>query len=245
MSKAEKKLWLIFFIFLIGNAGLWLVLRQTQAKWMNVPPVPGKNAVYASALGDGKFAYRSLGIMLQNLGDTGGRSTSLHEYDYDALGRWFFLMDSLDHRSNYLPYVAAYYYGALEGEPDKLRNVVKYLHAVGLSIKNEKWRWLAHAVHLARFKMNDLNLSYSMAKELAALADEPGADLPNWARQMPAFVLNQQGEKEAAYQLMLEILSSVGDKLHPNEINHTRGYICEQILTPEEAKDNPICQGDF
>ena len=44
---------------------------------------------------------------------------------------------------------------------------------------------------------------------------------------------------------MLEILASVGDKLHPNEVNHTRAYMCEDILTPEEAIKNPLCQGDF
>jgi hypothetical protein len=245
MKRLQITLWAFFGLAIIAQAALWMNVREVQSRWLNVPPVPSDTAINASALSDDQFAYRSVSIMLQNLGDTGGRTTSLKDYNYDKLAQWFYLARRLDDKSSYVPYIAAYYFGALEGYPEKLRPLVKYLYEVGNDNKNEKWRWLAHGVYLARFRMEDLDTAYGMALDLAALADRPDSDMPNWARQMPAFILNAKGDKEAALAIMLEIISSVGEKLHPNEINHTRGYICEQIFTPEEAEKNELCQGDF
>lgn len=239
----EHKLWLCFALIFSLNLVLWQFTRPRQEVWINVPPVPTEQSVALSSLGDLQFAYRSLSVMLQNLGDEGGRMTPLRDYNFPDLGRWFFLMDRLDSRSNYIPYIAAYYYGAVNGDEvaEKLRPVVDYLHAVGSSDEGEKWRWLAHAVYLARFKMHDLDYALSMARELSAMGFRRLDDMPPWTRQMPAFVLNAKGDKQAALALMMGLLSSVGDKVHPAEVNHTRGYICEQILTPEEAAKFPLC----
>jgi hypothetical protein len=245
MKTQQITVWIIFTVMLIAQAGLWITLRETQAQWLNVPPVPSDSAVRASALGDEQFAYRSIGIMLQNLGDTGGRVTSLKDYNYTDLGKWLDLTYRLDPKSSYMPYIVSYYFGAVDGYPEKLPPIISYLYKAGMSSHGESWRWLAHAVYLARFKMQDLDKAYEMALDLAAIANKPESKLPNWARQMPAFILNAQGDKQAALAIMLEIISSVGEKLDPNEINHTRGYICEQILTPAEAAKNKLCEGDF
>lgn len=245
MKKQLLTLWAVFLIVMIVQGGLWFSVRKVQAEWLNVPPLPSDSAVEAAAFGDRQLAYRSIGIMLQNLGDTGGRVTALRDYNYDMLTKWLYLTSRLDRESSYTPYIAAYYFGGLSDTTEKLRPLVKYLHNIGNSPEGEKWRWLAHAVYLARYRVEDMDMAHKMAVDLAALANRPDSEMPNWARQMPAFILNQQGEKEAALIIMLEILSSVGDKLHPNEVNHTRGYICENILSPEEAKKTDLCDGDF
>ena len=97
-----------------------------------------------------------------------------------------------------MPYIASFYFGALDDTTEKLRPLIHYLYEVGNAAEGEKWRWLAHAVYLARFKLQDLDLAYKMALDLAALANQDGSDLPNWARQMPAFILNAKGDKQAA-----------------------------------------------
>lgn len=246
MTGARHKIvWLFLALALCAQFVLWTSVRKVHAEWINVPPVPSQTAILASAIGDPQLAYRSIGVMLQNLGDMDGKSRSLKEYNYDDLALWFDITKLLDARSDYMPYIASYYFGALDGEPEKLAPLVNYLYRVGNSAEGQKWRWLAHAVYLARFKLENLDLAYKMALDLAALANAPDSTLPNWARQMPAFILNAKGEKEAALAIMVEIISSVGDKLHPNEINHTRGYICEKILSPQEAANNPLCEGEF
>lgn len=237
-------LWCALALLLAGNFFIWKAIRPVQVEWLNVPNPPPYSAVQRNFLGDSIFAYRSLALMIQNMGDMGGRVTPLRGYDFDALVQWFSLMSRLDSRSDYIPYVAAFYFGSVNGEgaQEKLRPLVAYLRDVGTSREGIKWRWLAHAIHLARFKLKDLDYAYDMAEDLAEIALDPATDLPHWARQMPAFVLKDLGEKEAAMALMLSILSSEGEELHPAEVNHTRDYICQQILTGEEAARLPLCQ---
>lgn len=243
MSRQEIRLWVIFAGMFLLLCGVWSLTRERQAEWINVPPVPSRASVLTMFLGDEEFAYRSLGVMLQNLGDMGGRVTPLRDYNFPRLAQWFFLMQGLDARSDYVPYLAAFYFGAANGDGigEKLGPLVHYLQQAGSSPEGEKWRWLAHAIYLARFKMNDLDYAYEMALDLSAIGYKR-KDLPHWTRQMPVFILNAQGNKEEALAMMVSILASVGDKLDPSEVNFTRGYICEQILTPDQAASNPICQ---
>jgi hypothetical protein len=51
---------------------------------------------------------------------------------------------------------------------------------------------------------------------------------------MPAFLLNAQGDKQAARALIEEMLGSA-DELHPNEVNFMKGYLVEQLgVSPQE-----------
>ena len=243
-NKATRNLWLLFAFAFCLNCIVWIVTRDKQVQWINVPPVPPLSIAALPALGDFQLAYRTLGVTIQNLGDEGGQVTPLVDYDFNRLGQWFHVMDRLDPQSDYIPYLASFYFGAVRGgeAKKKLRPVAEYLYKAGQSSEGQKWRWLAHAVYLARFKLDDLDWAYKMSLELSDLARNERPDLPHWARQMPAFILNEQGEKEAALNMMIGILSVAGEDIHPSEVNHTRYYICEKILTADQAKAFPLCQ---
>ncbi|MGH1404528.1 MAG: hypothetical protein ACRBDL_09810 [Alphaproteobacteria bacterium] len=217
---------------------IWFAMRDERVVWGNVPPAPSIEFASSYGLGDHSFSYRINGLMIQNLGDTGGRVTSLKDYDYDRLTEWFFLQDSLDHKSSFIPYLASYYFIGLQ-EPEKYRPVLDYLEVAAGHGEGEKWRWLVQAVFFARFRLNDLDKALELAH---SLADTKNDDVPGWVRQMPAFVMTQKGEKEAAYALMVEILKTSADKMHPNEVNAMKAYICDRILDAERAKTNSLCQ---
>jgi len=242
MPALERTVWIILIVALIGNIGLWLLTKNYKSKWANVPPAPTKLAASGAGLGDSTFAYRSYGIMLQNMGDSGGRVTSLRDYNYDNISDWFMLLHSFDQTSNFVPYIASYYYGGLDKHTERLNPLVDYLAIAGNSTEGEKWRWLAQAAYLARFKVEDLDRALELARQLAVL-DNP--KIPGWAKHMEANVLNARGEKEASYQLLVSILRDKGDQMPIAEVNATRAYICEQILTPEQVKENPLCEGEF
>lgn len=235
---ARHKLWFILIVAVMLNLASWLSVRKISTKWLNVPEVPALNTAIGFGLGDAQLAYRQIGIMIQNLGDTGGRSTPLKAYNYDRLGQWFFLVDKLDPKSHFMPFIAAYYFANVD-DSQKLSNVVDYLAVVGQRPGQERWRWLAQAVYIARWQMKDLDKALALSKILASL-NEP--DLPLWTKQMPAFVLNAKGNKEEAAAVMMEILKSSVDKIHPNEVNHTKDYICTRILTEKEAEKTSLCQ---
>ena len=227
--------------FLLNVIG-WLGVRYEQTVWMNVPPAPSPQSAVYAGIGDKQFSYRMIGIMIQNLGDAGGRVVALKDYNYDALTDWFYVEDYLDSHSNYIPYLASYYFAASQ-DPEKFRPVLSYLEEVGKRPEKQKWRWLAQAAYIARFHLHDYDKALQLANELANL-DVKG--LPVWAKRMPAFVMTAMGEKQAAYALLIETLKTEGDQMQPTEVNALKYYICQKILEKDEAKRNPLCEGiDF
>ena len=134
--------------------------------------------------------------------------------------------------------MAAYYFGALEEETQKLDHVIDYLAEQGQLNYPQKWRWLAQAVYLAKYKQQDL----PKALHIANLVTDLKTDVAPWARQLPAFVQLNMGAKQAAYEIMARILVTEGGKLHPNEVNEMVNFICTRALEPAEASKNPLCQ---
>lgn len=212
------------------NIAFWFGAHETFAQWGNVPPVPTRNGAQIMTLGDEQFSYRFGAITLQNLGNSGGRVTAVKDYDYRRLGQWFWLLNDLDPASNHVPMMAAYYFGATQN-PEDVAVVVEYLATVGQNPAGNKWRWLVHAVFLARHRMDNLPLALDLAYILSRM--QPVGDvMPAWARQMPAFVLAEQGEKQSARKLIEEILMTATG-LHPNEVNFMRDYLVEELGVPE------------
>lgn len=232
--------WLFLLAAFALQCVVWTQLRHKDAQWANVPPPPSARGAAVAFLGDEQLAYRAIGITLQNLGDSGRRVTPFDKYHYDRLGRWFHIMDELDPASNYMPLLAAFYYSAVK-DPVKLNNVIDYLAEVGQRPQSHKWRWLAQAVYLARFKQGDLARAEELAEILAGMY-RPG--MPAWVVQMPIFIQLQQEDREAAYNLAISLLRDESGNMHPNEIIFMKSYICERILNPEEVMRNPLCE-DF
>lgn len=231
-------LYIFLTIAIALNVAFWLHAKKIIPAWDNVPPVPSATSATFSMLGDTGAAYRLLGYTLQNLGNTGGKYESLKSYNYETLEKWFFVTRSLDPRANFVPFLASYYFGAVEDAPDKIPHVTKYLAEAGADPYPQKWRWLAQAVYLARFREQNLEKALLLANKLASLP----TDLPPWAKQMPAFVNMAMGNKQASYELMVRMLKTEGDKLSANEINAMLEYICKRTLTEAEALENPLCQ---
>jgi hypothetical protein len=188
--------------------------------------VPTKNGARMMTLGDTQFAYRFGAITLQNLGDGGGRVTPIKDYDFPMLGKWFWLLNELDPASNHVPMVASFYFGATP-IPKDVAVVVNYLAQVGQNPIGNKWRWLAHAVYLAQYRMDDQNLALDLAYKLTRM-QPVGDNLPIWARQMPAQVLKKIGEKDAARNMMRDMLTD-DTPLRPDEIQTMRAYMHDQL----------------
>lgn len=223
------------FIFLILNISFWLHTKDIQNSWSNVPFAPSKNIAALNFGGDNQLAYRVYASVLQNSGSVDGKDISLKKYNYNILKDWFFLSHELDSRSDVVPLLAAYYYGGIN-DPEKLSHILDYLLLVGRSSEGEKWRWLGHAVYIARHQMQDNDKALELAY---LLASNKSPDLADWARQMPAFILNDQGNNDLAYKIMLNLLISNADTLHPNELFFMQEYICTQILPSMEMISPP------
>ncbi len=236
---SEKKISIALFFVLSVNFLFWFALRDVQTQWGNVPPAPKKCFASVYGLGDKEFAYRINSLMLQNLGDTGGRVTALKDYDYNKLTDWFFLQDKLDSVSDYIPFLASFYFSGSQ-DPEKFRPVLEYLKMVGTRPYGTKWKWLVQGIFFARHKLNDLDKALELAN---LLAKTKNTDVPAWVREMPAFVLNEKGNKREAYGLLVATLKANMDKMSKEEVNATRIFICRQVLDSSEAKGDPLCEG--
>ena len=238
MTKQLSLSYAVLFVVLCINIAVWMPLKNQRATWLNVPPAASDFSASVIGFGDKQFAYRALSIVIQNLGDSGGRVVSLTDYNYDRLGDWFFMLSRLDPKSNFVPMMAAYYFGSTS-DSSQLTPLIAYLEHVGTSVEGEKWRWLAQAAYLARFGQDDLDEALRLAHKLAAL-DIP--NMPIWAAQMPAFVSIQRGEKEAALEMMMALLREEQDNMHPNEINFVAHTICHRLLEPDQWEGYPFCK---
>ena len=232
-------LWICFFIALALQVALWISVRDVRISWGNVPPVPSTAAMKMQALGDTQMAYRMAALMLQNLGNTNGYTAKFEEYDYERLMGWFERAGALDARSDMLALLAAYYFSAAES-PVQLRLVINYLAKAGDSGDGQKWRWLAQAVYLARFRLNDNELALSLARKLAAL-DNPA--MPPWTRRMPAIILSDLGQEDAAYNMMREMLREGADTLPSSEVNVMLDYICTRFQNIPPHDKEVFCKG--
>jgi hypothetical protein len=203
-SPGRRRGRLLLLLALLAHGALAWHHRGLQAGWSGVPEPPPAALAPLLTLGDEQLLYRSASFGLQNMGDGGGRTTPLRDYDYARLEAWLGLLDRLDPQASYAPTLAGLYFGQTP-EPEDLRRIVRYLTAVGARDPTRHWRWLAHAVYLARHRLHDLPLALEVARHLAGLA---GAEAPLWVRQMPAFALAEVGEREAARDLLETILAS-------------------------------------
>lgn len=233
----------IFLLAAIAaNIIFWLGSSDLYAKWEGVPPVPTHEGAVMMALGDPEFAYRLGAITLQNLGDNGGRVTPMKDYEYDKLGKWFWLLHDLDPASDHVPMLAAYYFGATR-VPKDVAVVVEYLAKIGDNPAGSKWRWLVQAVFLARHRLNDLDLALDIAYKLSKmkLLDDT---MPAWARQMPAFVLNEKGDRDSARKMIKSLLAS-SYHFHPNEVRFMADYLVETLgVDPKEVAAILKMRGD-
>lgn len=234
------KLYFLLGLAVIANFAVWHKNNHRLPLWGNVPPAPSRLGATAAFLGDEEMAYRSLAITLQSFGNNTGQVIALKDYNYPNLGTWFMLEHSLNWRSNYVPFLAGYYFGASQ-DPSELGPLIEYLRVVGKDPAADKWRWLGQAVFLARHRMNDMKLALSLAEELAATY-KPG--MPAWPLQMKAIIASDMGDKDMAYGMMLEMLQTEADTMDPIEVKFIIDYICGSILSPVQSTKDPLCKKD-
>ncbi|MDY0028821.1 MAG: hypothetical protein RBR86_02650 [Pseudobdellovibrionaceae bacterium] len=229
----------IFIIALFSNLALMRYTRLELPAWTNIPPAPSSMGITMAFLGDKELAYRSSALTLQNFGNMTGRTEALKDYNYDHLEQWFWMEDSLNSISEYVPFLAAYYFGATQN-PEQLYPVIDYLRTIGKYPEKEKWRWLGQAIFLARHRLENEQLALDLAGELAAIYRP---DMPAWPLQMQAIIASDMGEKEMAYEMMVETLKDGLSTMHPSEINFMLDYICNKILSPVQKGRDALCQG--
>lgn len=233
---------LIFvFLFLIFQVLFWLKTEQIKPNLGIIPEVPTLSTIKAFSFGDEEFYFRFKGLRIQNAGDTFGRFSPLKDYDYNKLSKWFYLLDSLDSKSNYIPSLAAYYYSLTQNHDDVIY-IINYLNSHADRDPENKWWWYYQATYLANNIYNDKDLAIKMAKKLKKYSPDSA---PIWTKQMLAILLSDKGKNCEAIKIISGILDEYEkpDKqksISDNEINFMKFFIEQRLNELKKNKNfNP------
>ncbi len=226
---------------------LWKGSRSIKPNLAIVPDPPTDAAVKALSWGDEEFYFRTSALAIQNAGDTFGRTTSLKDYDYPMLYKWWMILDSLNSKSNFVPPLVSYYFGATQKPERDIPYVVKYLVQHADRDPAHKWWWYGQALIHAKYKLKDLDWALEIANKMAAIPED--VETPLWVRQMSAFILEAKGEYNAACNVILNIINN-HDKIKEGEMNFMIHFITSRIKdlvaekegSPVLDKLNPQCR---
>jgi hypothetical protein len=238
----KDKLNIVIFALIIAAIINWRLTYHVTPRLEILPPVPTKLQAEAASLGDEQAYFRALALQLQMSGDTWGRFTPLKDYDYAELEKWLYLLDELDAKSNFSPSIAAYYYSNTQRSSDVIY-LVNYLeHHYDNGDKNEKWWWLAQAVQLANYRLENRPLALRLAYKLS---NSGVSKLPRWAQQMPIFIMEKMGEFEQAL-LFMKDFSKRHDDFSQGEINFMNYFIKNRLkFINEQLNIEPGREGNI
>jgi len=171
----------------------------------SLPPAPRPEVLQLADLGEDPAAARLVMLYLQGF--------DLRGLDYHRLTAWLRDALALDPRSAYPLFAAARVF-AETPDPAASRLALEFVYEAFTHDPDRRWPWLAQAALLAKHRLKDLPLARRYAAAIRQQTRSP--DVPAWAREMEAFVLEDMNELEAA-KIVLGGLLEHGDLKDPNE----------------------------
>ena len=236
----DEELWLKIAILLTLCSLLisWYALQGVIPQFVILDKVPNIHAEEIKYLGDKNMLFRANSVGLQNAGDTFDKITGLREYDYELVYNWLKFLETSDAKSQFTPALAGYYFGVTDQKQD-LPYIMQFLEENYYTDPERKWWWLYLAIHIAKYKLEDLDKALSLAY---ILSSNPNPRIPKWARQMPAFILEQKGELEEALAVIKDIADNYND-FSQYEIEFMNYFIKNRLGFVEEQIRKRSLQG--
>jgi hypothetical protein len=206
-STAQAPAWcapVLVLLLVIQLVSSWLSPQawREQTSPGDAPPV-----AVARLIGLGEAAALSYGInaYLQTFDSQAGGSVGLRKLDQDQLRQWLDLAIELHPQSSYSLLLASRIYASAASAEDA-KKMLDLVQGHFLKAPNERWAWLAHAIHTAQHELKDMALAQRYARSLAQHTSPE--KVPSWARQMEVFVLENSNQIEAAQQLIAGLIHS-------------------------------------
>jgi hypothetical protein len=179
---------------------------QPAATVLDLPEPPPRAALQLAAMGEPIATANLLSLYLQAFDTQPGISIPFRDLDYVKVEAWLTRILALDPAGQYPLMMASQVYGQVLPDPKKQRQMVEFVYRQFLVDPDRRWRWLAHAAIMAKHRLKDPELALHYARALAEHATGPS--VPDWAKQMHIFVLEDMGEMETAKILLGGLLVS-------------------------------------
>lgn len=198
----------------------------------DLPAAPGIATLRLASFGDPVALAKVLMLYLQAFDYQSGSKVPYRDLDYDRLEGWLSRILELDPLGQYPLLAASRLYAEVPDEA-KQRSMLEFVHRQFLLDPDRRWPWLAHATVIAKHRLHDLPLALRYAQAIQRYATAP--EVPLWAKQMEAFILEDMNELEAARLVIGGYLQS-GTVKDPAELR----FLDEQLKDLESrAKRTP------
>ena len=188
-------LWLAIAAALAAQVALRAATRPAPAAAVDLPPAPTGAAMRLASFGEEPALARIAMLYLQGYDLGAGNAAPYRNLDYARLAGWLRTLLALDPRSDYPLFVAARVYAEVP-DPARARVMLELVYEQFLLDPDRRWPYLAHAALLAKHRLHDLPLARRYAAAIQSRTRD--ADVPLWARQMEAFILEDMNEIDAA-----------------------------------------------
>jgi hypothetical protein len=224
--------WFALALTLAAQIGWQIVRPPTPRAASDLPPPPAPGMLRLASFGEPAAAARLAMLYLQSFDLRAGNDIPYRDLDYGRLIDWLRTILATDPRSQYPLFAAARIY-AENPDPRKARAALEFVYREFFKDPNRRWRWLAHAALLAKYRLKDLPLALRYATAVERLTTAP--DVPVWAKQMRIFILEDMNELQAA-KIMLGGLLASGQIKDPAELRFLKRHL-EQLEARIERRD--------
>jgi hypothetical protein len=200
------------------------LIAQVAWGWSRPDPVASASAldlpppievIRVASIGEPIAAAQWLTLSLQSYDNQPGVSIPFLDLDYARVSAWLGRILEMDPNTQYPLLMAAQLYAQV---PDrgKQRAMLDFVRQQFPHDPDRRWRYLAHMAIMAKHRLNDLPLALACAQDIQLHATAP--NVPDWARQMNVFLLEDMGEYARAKILLGGLLAS-GTITDPHEMH--------------------------
>jgi len=217
---------IVFFILLAGFFAqlYWHKLDGgPEIRVETLPDAPKINTLRLFGLDDNPAMSKLLMLWLQAFDNQPGISIPFAELDYDKTIDWLETILAMDPRAQY-PLLAASRVYTVVPDERRQRKMLEFVNEQFLLDPDSRWKWQAHAVYMAKHRLQDFDLALRYARTLGKYAT--GENVPHWARQMEIYVLEDMGELESAKVLIGGLIES-GAIIDANELRFLKQRLQE------------------
>ena len=223
-----------FLLLLVFQILLGIQKEPPEARIHELPSTPPLAYLKVLDFGDPQFLSRLIVLWLQAHDYQQGVSLSYSEINYERLISWLDASVELDSRHDYPLLLASRVY-TMVADSERQKLMLEYVAHAFAERPVQRWRFLAHAVYVARHRLENKNLSLKYARLLREETRQ--GEVPDWARQMHIFILADMGKIEAA-KVLLGGLHESGELQDEGEYKYLLKRLQEQEREQGNQKSN-------
>ena len=198
---------------------------------------PNANLALIAGAGERAAIGYALNLYAQSFDAQAGTLLKMRDIDHYAIRQWLEQALIIEPRSSYALMLAGRVYGEMANQTEG-RALLDLVHRHFSAQPNQRWVWLAHAVYVARHKLQDDQLARRYARSLREQTDP--AQVPRWARQLELFLLADLNELQAARVLLAAMIDSgqLGDEHELALISARLAQLEGRFQADQRPKDN-------